>query len=139
MKIHTFVLLALTTIFVSCAQDIPIVSAAQEEYLIDSNGGEITIPVTSTGIDDVIIMFEYSDKWNIDPNNGDRTPKAPWITVSQIIENYPQTKFLPSWRSGIVLTIKPNESADKREAIVQISSFTQRADVKVIQTGLFLK
>ena len=139
MKIHSIVLIALTTIFMSCVRDIPAVSAAQEEYLIDSNGGEITIPVMSTGIDDVILKFGYSDKWNKDPDNGDRTPKAPWITVSQIIEHYPQTKALVSWRSGVVLTIELNESANKREAIVQISSFTQTANVKVVQAGRSVK
>lgn len=139
MKIHTIVIIALTAIFMSCAKDIPSISADQEEYLVDSNGGEIIIPVMSTGIDDVILKFGISDKWDIDPTNGDRTPKAPWITVSQIIENYPQTKALASWRSGVVLTIEPNESADKREATAQISSFTKTANVKVVQAGRSVK
>ena len=136
MKIHAIVILALTTIFVSCAKwDKPSISIEHEEYLVDSNGGEITIPVTSTHIDDVSVAFDYYDRWNIDSNNGDRTPKDPWITVSQIIENFPQTKALASWRSGVVLTVEPNESAEKREATVIISSFTKTASVKVIQTG----
>lgn len=78
---------------------------AQEEYLVDSNGGEITIPVTSTGIDDVTIKLGYSDRWNTDPANGDRTPAAPWIRVSKVIEDYPQTRALLSWTSAVVLNI----------------------------------
>lgn len=137
MKIRTIVLIALTSFFlISCAkQDIPAVSAAQEEYLIDSSGGEITIPVISTGIDDVFLKFDNSDKWDIDPTNGNRTPKSPWIHVTQIIEDYPQTKALASWRSGIVLKIEPNESADNRAATVQITSFSKKANVKVAQAG----
>lgn len=140
MKTHAIVILTLTTIFVSCVKwDKPSISIEHEEYLVDSNGGEITIPVTSTHIDDVSVAFDYYDRWNIDSNNGDRTPKGPWITVSQIIENFPQTKALLSWRSGVVLTVEPNESAEKREATVIIYSFTKTASVKVKQAGLSQK
>ena len=133
MKIHAIVFWALTTIVLSCAkQDIPAISVAQEEYLVDSNGGEITIPVTSTGIDDV----GYSDRWNTDPDNGDRTPAAPWISVSKVIEDYPQTRALLSWTSAVVLNIEQNKTTFKREAIVQISSFSKTANVKVVQAGL---
>ena len=69
MKIHTIVILALTILFMSCAKrDIPAISVAQQEYIVDSNGGEITIPVTSTGIGDVSIELSNSDKWNTDPS-----------------------------------------------------------------------
>jgi hypothetical protein len=137
MKIHAIVFLALTTIVLSCAKwDIPAISVAQEEYLVDSNGGEITIPVTSTGIDDVTIKLGYSDRWNTDPANGDRTPATPWISVSKVIEDYPQTRDLLSWTSGVVLIIEPNKTTSKREAIVLISSFSKTESVKVVQTGL---
>lgn len=137
MKIHAIVVLALTTLFMSCAkQDIPAISVAQEEYLVDSSGGEITIPATSTGIDDVTIKLGYSDRWNTDPDNGDRTPATPWISVSRIIEDYPQTRALASWTSGVVLNIEQNMTMYKREAIVQISSFSKTANVKVVQAGL---
>ncbi len=137
MKIYAIVILALTTIFMSCAkQDIPAISVTQEEYLVDSSGGKITIPVTSTGIDDVTIKLGYSDRWNTDPDNGDRTPATPWISVSRVIEYYPQTKALASWTSGVVLNIEQNMTMYKREAIVQISSFSKTANVKVVQVGL---
>ena len=137
MKIYAIVIFALTSFFVSCGrQDTPAISVAQEEYLVGSNGGEITIPVTSTGIDDVTIKLGYSDRWNTDPDNGDRTPAAPWIRVSKVIEDYPQTRALLSWTSAVVLNIEQNKSTFKREAIVQISSFSKTANVKVVQTGL---
>ena len=69
------------------------------------------------------IELSNSDKWNTDPNNGDRTPAAPWISVTKVIENYPQTKALLSWTSGVVLSIEQNKSTFKREAIVQIGLF----------------
>ena len=137
MKIYAIVIFALTTFFVSCGRwDIPVVSVDQEEYLVDSNGGEITIPVTSTGIDDVTIKLGYSDRWNTDPANGDRTPATPWISVSKVIEDYPQTRALLSWTSAVVLNIEQNKTTFKREAIVQISSFSKTAYVKVVQAGL---
>ena len=137
MKIYAIVIFALTSFFVSCGrQDTPAISVAQEEYLVDSNGGEITIPVTSTGIDDVTIKLGYSDRWNTDPDNGDRTPAAPWIRVSKVIEDYPQTRALLSWTSAVVLNIEQNKTTFKREAIVQISSFSKTAYVKVVQAGL---
>ena len=137
MKIYAIVIFALTSFFVSCGrQDIPAISVTQEEYLVDSNGGEITIPVTSTGIDDVTIKLGYSDRWNTDPDNLDRTPAAPWIRVSKVIEYFPQTRALVSWTSAVVLIIEQNKSTFKREAIVQISSFSKTANVKVVQTGL---
>ena len=136
MKLYSIVFLALTTLFMSCKQDIPAISVTQEEYLVDSNGGEIIIPVVSTGIDDVTIQLGYSDRWNTDPDNGDRTPVTPWVIVSKIIENYPQTKALPSWRSGVVLNIEQNKSTLQREAIVQINSFSKKANAKVVQAGL---
>ena len=137
MKIYAIVIFALTSFFVSCGrQDTPAISVAQEEYLVDSNGGEITIPVTSTGIDDVTIKLGYSDRWNTDPANGDRTPATPWISVSKVIEDYPQTRALLSWTSAVVLNIEQNKTTFKREAIVQISSFSKTAYVKVVQAGL---
>lgn len=137
MKIYAIVIFALTSFFVSCGrQDTPAISVAQEEYLVDSNGGEITIPVTSTGIDDVTIKLGYSDRWNTDPANGDRRPATPWISVSKVIEDYPQTRALLSWTSAVVLNIEQNKTTFKREAIVQISSFSKTANVKVVQTGL---
>lgn len=136
MKIHTIVILALTILFMSCAKrDIPAISVAQQEYIVDSNGGEITIPVTSTGIGDVSIVSN-SDRWNTDPNNGDLTPAEPWISVTKVIRNYPQTKALLSWTSGVVLSIEQNKGIRKREAIVQISSYYKMAKVKVVQAGL---
>lgn len=137
MKIYAIVIFALTSFFVSCGRlDTPAISVAQEEYLVDSNGGEITIPVTSTGIDDVTIKLGYSDRWNTDPANGDRTPATPWISVSKVIEDYPQTRALLSWTSAVVLNIEQNKTTFKREAIVQIRSFSKTANVKVVQAGL---
>lgn len=137
MKLHAIVIFALTTFFLSCAKwDRPVVSVDQEEYLVDADGGEITIPVYSTGIDDVSFKLSYSDKWDTPLGNGDRTPVTPWIRVSKVIENYPPTRDLLSWTSGVVLTIEPNKTPNKREAIVLISSFYETANVKVVQAGL---
>lgn len=137
MRLKSIIFTAFAFCFISCAKtDIPSISVVgQEEYVIDSNGGEITIPIISTGLDDVSIVLGHYDRWDINPSNGDRTPKAPWITISRIIENYPPTKALASWESGVVLIIEPNESAYKREATVKFTSFSKSAEIKVIQAG----
>lgn len=136
MKINLIATLALAICFTSCIkQDIPSISVFQEEYIVDSSGGEIIIPVLSTGIDDVTLKLGYSDKWITNPTNGDRTPAKPWITISRIIESYPQTKALNTWTSAVVLSIEPNETKYVREATVQMRSFSKTADVKVVQAG----
>ena len=58
MRLKSIIFTAFAFCFISCAKtDIPSISVVgQEEYVIDSNGGEITIPVISTGLDDVSIM-----------------------------------------------------------------------------------
>lgn len=63
------------------------------------------------------------------------TPAVPWLSVSRIIEDYPQTKALAIWTSGVVLSIEPNTTAYKRDATVQITSFSKTAKVKVVQAG----
>lgn len=119
----------------SCAKDIPYISVEEEVYLIGSKGGAIIVPVTSTGIDDVTITLHRTSKWDVDPSTGDLTPAEPWLSVSKVIVNYPQTKALASYRSAVILEAGPNGAGYAREATVEIWAFNKSAEVKITQAG----
>ena len=129
-----FLVLAVATLaMVGCViEDIPAVSFSQEEYTVSSQGGELIIPVSSTGVDDVQITYQSGlDAWEIDPETGDRTPSG-WIKVVKVIERY-DTRDLAQWTSGIYLQIDPNERGVERIGYVTVSSFTAEAKVTIKQ------
>ena len=130
-----FLILAVAALaMVGCAiEDTPVVSFSQEEYTVSSNGGELIIPVNSTGIDAVTISYRSSmDAWEVDPETGDRTPSG-WIKVVKLIEHYEQTRDLAQWDSGIYLQIEPNEEGAERIGYVTVSSFMAEAKVTIKQ------
>ena len=121
---------------ISCSKnDSAFISIDTTDYIVDSRGGELTIPVTSTGVSDVIIDMEYSSRWVTDPKTGDKIPVEPWIRVSRIIEKYPQSKALPTKHSAIVLDIAPNEVQAQREATVEVKSFNVSKTLRIIQAN----
>ena len=129
-----FLILAVTALaMVGCAiEDTPVVSFSQEEYTVSSNGGELIIPVNSTGVDDVQITYQSDlDAWEIDPETGDKTPSG-WIKVGKVIEHY-DTRDLAQWTSGIVLQIEPNTSGRERVGYVTVRSFMAEAKVTIKQ------
>ena len=105
--------------------DVPEVQLEENSYTVSKDGGELTIPVSTTGLDDIEIDYiQGHNKWEvIDPATGDRIPTEGWIKVVKIIENY-GTRDLPVWRSGIVLEIAPNNSHNERVATITIESFS---------------
>ena len=119
----------------SCANwDVPAVSVSQDEYIVSSKGGELIIPVTSTGVDDVHISYQHSDDaWEYDQETGDKTPTGGWIKLVKVIKDYDQTRDLPEWKSGIYLQIEPNTSDCERVGYVTVTSFTAEAKVTIKQ------
>ena len=117
-------------------KDIPAVKFTEKLYTVTSEGQEsFFIPVSSTGIDDVIITFERGeDKWEIDPTNGNRIPAVGWVKLVQIIEHYEQTRDLAQWTSGIELKISPNDTDAERVAYITVKSF-QAQDTAIIRQG----
>ena len=117
-------------------KDIPAVKFTEKLYTITSEGQEsYIIPVSSTGVDDVIITFERGeDKWEIDPTNGNRIPAVGWVKLVQIIEHYEQTRDLAQWTSGIELKISPNDTDAERVAYITVKSF-QAQDTAIIRQG----
>ena len=129
-----FLILAVATLaMVGCAiEDTPVVSFSQESYTVSSQGGELIIPVNSTGVDDVQITYQSGlDAWEIDPETGDKTPSG-WIKVVKVIEHY-DTRDLAQWDSGIVLQIEPNTSEIERVGYVTVRSFMAEAKVTIKQ------
>ena len=115
-------------------KDIPSVSFSEENYTVSSEGGELIIPVSSTGVDDVHITYRHGDDaWEYDQETGDKTPTGGWIKLVKVIKNYETTRDLPQWQSGIYLQIEPNTSDCERVGYVTVSSFTAEARVTIKQ------
>jgi hypothetical protein len=131
-----FLILAVAALaMVGCAiEDTPVVSFNQESYTVSSEGGELIIPVSSTGVDEVRISYQSGmDAWEvIDPETGDRVPSG-WIKVVKVIENYEQTRELAQWQSGIYLQIEPNEVGVERIGYITVRSFMAEAKVTIKQ------
>ncbi len=131
-----FIVLAVTAIaLVGCAiEDTPVVQFNEESYTVSSEGGELIIPVSSTGVDEVRISYQSGmDAWEIiDPETGDRVPSG-WIKVVKVIEHYEQTRELAQWQSGIYLQIEPNNGGVERIGYVTVRSFMAEAKVTIKQ------
>ena len=132
MKKFLFMAVA-ALVMAGCAiKDVPSVTFFEESYTASSKGGELIIPVRSTGVDDVVISYKSSsDAWEVDPETGDRVPGG-WIEIKKIIEHH-ATRDLPEWDSGIVLQIEPNDRGAERVGYVTVKSFQAEAKVTIKQ------
>ena len=131
-----FLVLAVAVIAMAGCQikDIPSVTFYEENYTVTSKGGELIIPVRSTGVDDVHISYQHSDDaWEYDQETGDKTPTGGWIKLVKVIKDYDQTRDLPEWQSGIYLQIEPNTSDRERVGYVTVTSFTAESKVTIKQ------
>ena len=130
-----FLILAVAALAMVCCaiEDTPVVEFYEESYTVSSKGGELIIPVSSTGVDEVSISYQSSmDAWEVDPETGDRTPSG-WIKVEKLIEHYEQTRDLAQWTSGIYLQIEPNNSGVERIGYVTVRSFMAEKKVTIKQ------
>lgn len=117
-------------------EDKPEINFYEDAMTAEAVGAEeFIIPVKSTGIDEVYITADnYSDRWEVDNESGDLTPKESWIEIVKVINNYDkQTRALIQWDSAIVVRIKANDSGLKREATVTARSFTKVDSIKITQ------
>lgn len=130
-----FLLMVAAWAVVGCnrIEDAPEVSFYEESYIVSSEGGEIIIPVNSTGVDNVFITYQSgSDAWEVNPETGDRTPSG-WIEVVKVIEHYDATRALAKWDSGICLKIAPNKQGVERIGYVTVRSFMVEAKISIKQ------
>ena len=133
MKKFLILAVAAATMFGCQIKDIPAVSFYEESYTVSSEGGEVIIPVSSTGVDNVHITYQSGmDAWEVDPETGDRTP-AGWIKLVKVIEHYDKTRALAQWDSGICLQIEPNTSKIERVGYVTVTSFMAESKITIKQ------
>lgn len=129
------ILAAATLALIGCNKitDNPSISFNEEVYTVAATGGELIVPVNSTGIDNVNIYYQRdSEHWEVDPETGDRTPVAGWLTLTKLIENY-RTRALAQWTSGLQLAVEPNTTGVERTAYITVRSFNLEKTVTVKQ------
>ena len=117
-------------------EDKPFVEFFEESMTVGAEGGEVIIPVTSTGVDNVEIIFDYFDRWEEDAENGDLTPKEGWIKVVKVINEYEvPTRALAKWDSGICIVVEPNTTGYERKAKISVQSFMLHDTIEIVQSA----
>jgi hypothetical protein len=124
------------TIFPGKIEDKPFIEFYDESVTVDADGGEMVIPVLSTGVDNVNISFSYFDRWEVDPESGDLTPEEGWIKLVKVIDQYDvPTRALAKWDSGICVVVEPNTTGYERKAKITVQSITLTDTIEVIQSA----
>ena len=122
MKFFKFLAIIAITLFTASGcvvKDIPSVSFSNEEFPVAQAGGDFIIPVSSTGVDNVLVHYHYNG-WTVD-ENGDRIPNE-WCKVVRLVEHY-ETRALASWQSGVEIHVEPNDTGSERTAQIEVKSF----------------
>lgn len=117
--------------------DKPYVAFDMDSAMVGAEGGQIVVPVRSTGVSDVHIDYRnHFDKWEND-ESGNMYPVDGWITLNRVIEEYATeaTRALPIWQQGLDLTIAPNDTGYERTAIITVESFTKHDTIEIIQSA----
>lgn len=120
-RLFALLLLLSTTLLTGC--DIPEVDFYERSYEVPATGGEMIIPVNSTGLDEVGIKYYGS-------NNKD------WCEVVEIIDRYDMTRALAEWDSGIKIKFTPNNSGKRRTVRIVATSFGAEDRVIIKQPSL---
>ena len=117
-RILSIVLLSSLFVFTSCEKGE--LDLYYDDFIIDCDGGELIIPVSSTGIHEI----------RIDPS--DRS----WISiyVGEIMDAKTKSSK-PIYYDDVRLWIEPNTSRFSRYAEVRITSYNTTKWVKVEQLG----
>ena len=120
-RLFALLLLLSTTLLTGC--DIPDVEFYERSYEVPATGGEMIIPVNSTGLDEVGIKYYGS-------NNKD------WCEVIEIIDHYDMTRALAEWNSGIKIKFTPNNTGKRRSVRIVATSFGAEDRVVIRQPAL---
>ena len=119
---------------VSCGvDDCPEIRFDLQQLNVGAEGDNLSIKVTSTGVDDVLI---YYDNHEYD-ENGNLKPGEEWITLNEVIYNYDEnaTRDLPLFISGVDITIAPNTTGMTRKARIYATSFNKTDTIEIIQAA----
>ena len=120
-RLFALLLLLSTPLLTGC--DIPEVDFYERSYEVSAAGGEMIIPVNSTGLDEVGIKYYGS-------NNKD------WCEVVEIIDRYDMTRALAEWDSGIKIKFTPYNSGKRRTVRIVATSFGAEDRVIIKQPSL---
>ena len=123
MKFFKFLAIIAITLFTATGcvvKDIPSVSFSNEEFPVAQAGGDFIIPVSSTGVSNVVVHYVNGNGWTLE-ENGDRIPNE-WCKVVRLVEHY-ETRALASWQSGVEIHVEPNESGSERTAQIEVKSY----------------
>lgn len=116
--------------------DEPKIEFAEEQMTTSAEGGEIIIPITSTGIDHAYVLPESN--W-VQDENGDLLPVDEWIEIVRVVNEYDanadSTRALAQWTSAIVVNVLPNESNYTRKAIISAQSFMVSDNIIIYQSA----
>lgn len=124
------------TLGVGVIKDEPKVYFEKDSMTVSAEGGEVIVPVTSTGVDDVYISFNYFDRWEVDEETGDMTLADGWIKLVKVINEYDDsTRALPVWDSGIYIEVEPNTTGYERKATITVRSFGLTDSIEIIQSA----
>ena len=139
--IKYFLMMAMASVaLVSCERvipgmiwDTPEINFDQEQMSVAAEGGDYIIKVVSTGVDDVYVLFDNLQHGE----NGDLYPGEEWITINKVIYHYDEdaTRELPSYISGIDITVAPNTTGTTRKARIYATSFNKTDTIEIIQAA----
>ena len=132
--INYFMILAVASVALASCElmwDRPEINFEQEELKVPAEGGNYIIKVVSTGVDYVYVLhnnLEYGE-------DGDLYPGEEWITINKVIYHYTEdaTRELPSYISGVDITVAPNTTGELRSASIYARSFSKTDDIVITQ------
>ena len=142
-KLFFIAIVAMAAFAVGCEREIipnkiydkPSVDFYEESMTVSAEGGDLIIPVNSTGVDNVTIALPTGDNWIID-ENGDMTPADSWIKLVKVINEYDDpTRALAKWDSGISLQVEPNTTGYERTATIMVYSFQALDTIVLTQSA----
>ena len=107
------------------------------EVTLPAEGGQVIIPVYSTGVDYATIKYTFEDAWDF-TSDGNKVPREGWIKL-EVIPNYPEARSLLMGRSGIKLTVEANKSIANRNAVLIVGSFNETSSITLHQPSTTAK
>lgn len=115
-------------------EDVPSIEFYEDYMTVSAEGGEVIIPLHSTGVDHV--SLDDAKNWITD-ENGDLIPVDGWIEVVKVINEYDKeveaTRALAQWDSAIVIRVEPNDLGCVRQAKIFALSFTKSDSILICQ------
>ncbi|MBR2866665.1 MAG: hypothetical protein IKC12_02985 [Alistipes sp.] len=132
-----FMAMGCEEVIVGPITDEPYISFHEDWMTLPAEGGEILVPLTSTGVDNVFIG---NDSTWVEDENGDLLPIDEWMEIVKVINEYDaeagSTRALAKWDSAIVIRVQPNDTNYGRSATLSAQSFSASDRIIVCQPSV---